>query len=557
MQRLTKHLRRTWERLSCRSASAAVDVADEPDEPNEPNERNEPQEKSQDGLHSVAISGHLAKAHKHQWWKRLRIKRQSAKKSVTDHQKDDAEDDKTEGCSAWGTKGQEKMEAAAAFPKDEPISMKEDDFPILDIENEENDEDVLKDSEKESVPSDDELDNGIVPEDGRDGACSRSILERHGNGEEDSKPMAAICEAFGQTYATLGQFAAAEKKELQLNELIKLISNKSSEEKKKMEEKLKSRDRYINSLKKQCLKMSEQSKEKQRQIETLMKYLTDLRTLYDIQGQTKQLQILEEKNKQLQETTTELEMKLLEVRSQCRERELQLVCQKEKEKELVTVVRGLQQRVEKCLEDRARLPLLDKNQLLSENECLKEKNEKASKVIENQQNQIAALILDMQSMQENLLQENQVVEQMIKGLEEKERKIEQLKNIFSENQRLMEENATLKEQMRQVEDSRQPVSEKMHIADQLFKEMSHCIFELKALCSILTQKAQGEEPNLSLPPEIQSLSCSADENENYCSAESLPKKLLDVSQLRKDIDELRTMMSDRCAQDIADNCTTQ
>lgn len=62
----------------------------------------------------------------------------------------------------------------------------------------------------------------------------------------------------------------------------------------------------------------------------------------------------------------------------------------------------------------------------------------------------------------------------------------------------MEENACLKEQMRLVEQSRQLVSEKMPVADQLFKEMSHCLFDLKALCSILTQRAQGKEPNLSL-----------------------------------------------------------
>ncbi|XP_057279587.1 centrosomal protein of 85 kDa-like isoform X1 [Pezoporus wallicus] len=353
------------------------------------------------------------------------------------------------------------------------------------------------------------------------------------------------------------KFVASGNTELQLSEFIKLISNKSSEDKKKMEEKLKTRDRYINSLKKKCQKESEQNKEKQKRIETLEKYLADLPTLDDIEGQSKQLQILEEKNKQLQETMTELEKKLGEARSQCRERELQLVCQKKKEKELVTTVQSLQQKVEKCLEDGIRLPMLDTKQLQSENECLKEKNEKASKVIDNQQNQIAGLILDMQSMQEKLLQEKLIVQKMTNELEEKERNIEQLNKALSENQRLMEENACLKEQVRQIEQSRQPVSEKMPIADQLFKEMSNCLFDLKALCSILTQRAQGKEPNLSLLLGIRSLSCSAEENENYHSTETLSKKLLDVCQLRKDIDELRTIMSDRYAQDMGDNCITQ
>lgn len=40
---------------------------------------------------------------------------------------------------------------------------------------------------------------------------------------------------------------------------------------------------------------------------------------------------------------TELEKKLGEARSQCREREMQLVCQKKKEKELVTTVQRYEQ----------------------------------------------------------------------------------------------------------------------------------------------------------------------------------------------------------------------
>ncbi|KGL86366.1 Centrosomal protein of 85 kDa-like, partial [Charadrius vociferus] len=340
------------------------------------------------------------------------------------------------------------------------------------------------------------------------------------------------------------KIAAAENKELQLSEFIKQISNKSSEEKKKMEEKLKTRDRYINSLKKKCQKESEQNKEKQRRIETLEKYLADLPTLDDIEGQTKQVPFYGSGWKMVQLSNFSLEHTGLLVSVGTLN--------------FSFILNGsLQQKVEKCLEDGIRLPMLDTKQLQSENESLKEKNEKASKVIDNQQNQIAGLILDMQSMQEKLLQEKLIVQKMTNELEEKERNIEQLNKTLSENQRLMEENASLKEQMRQVEQSRQPVSEKMPIADQLFKEMSHCLFDLKALCSILTQRAQGKEPNLSLLLGIRSLNCSSEENENYHSTETLSKKLLDVCQLRKDIDELRTIMSDRYAQDMGDNCITQ
>uniref|UniRef100_A0A8D0GZ71 Centrosomal protein 85 like n=1 Tax=Sphenodon punctatus TaxID=8508 RepID=A0A8D0GZ71_SPHPU len=317
------------------------------------------------------------------------------------------------------------------------------------------------------------------------------------------------------------KLAAVEHKELQLNEFLNQIANKSNEEKKKMEEKLKTRDRYINSLKKKCQKESEQNKEKQRRIETLEKYLADLPTLDDVESQSKQLRILEEKSKQLQETVTDLEKMLGETRAQCKEKELQLVCQKKKEKELVTTVQSLQQKVEKCLEDGIRLPMLDTKQL------------QTSKV-------------SCCSFQK-----------MTNELEEKDKRIEHLNIIRLENQRLMEENDTLREQLHQIEQSRQPMSEKLPVADQLFKEMSHCLFDLKALCSILTQRAQGKEPNLSLLLGIRSMSFATEETENYHSTETLTKKLSDVCQLRKEIDELRTIISDRYAQDMGDNCITQ
>ncbi|KAL8186451.1 UNVERIFIED_CONTAM: hypothetical protein K2H54_070670, partial [Gekko kuhli] len=360
------------------------------------------------------------------------------------------------------------------------------------------------------------------------------------------------------------KLVSVQSKELQLIEFLKQMASKSNEDKKKMEEKLKTRDRYISSLKKKCQKELEQNKEKQRRIETLEKYLADLPTLDDVESQSKQLQVLEEKNKQLKATVAELEKALEESRAQCTEKELQLVCQKKKEKELVTsvqrysphlhsagleemppaerkkihelnqftnwgrfvVVRGtlmncelgqtslnltaeypnrlhavegcLQQKVEKCLEDGVRLPILDTKQLQSENESLKEKNEKVSKVIDNQQKQIAEITLEIQSMQEKLLQEELTVQKLKSELEEKDKSIQQLHKTLHENQRFTEENASLREQIHQMEQSRQPVAEKLPVADQLFKEMSHCLFDLKALCSILTHRAQGKEPNLSL-----------------------------------------------------------
>ncbi|XP_026561215.1 centrosomal protein of 85 kDa-like [Pseudonaja textilis] len=352
------------------------------------------------------------------------------------------------------------------------------------------------------------------------------------------------------------KLASVQNKEVQLSEFLKEIVNKSNEDKKKMEEKLKTRDRYISSLKKKCQKELEQNKEKQRRIETLEKYLADLPTLDDVEKQSKELLGLEEKYKQLKATMFKLEKELEESKTQCKEKELQLVCQKKKEKELIVAVQSLQQKVEKCLEDGVRLPMLDAKQLQSENESLKEKNEKANKVIDNQQNRITELSLEIQSMQEKLLEGNLTIQKQKNELEEKDKTLQQLKEVVLENQRIMEENASLREEIHQMEQSRQPVAEKLPVADQLFIQMSHCLFDLKALCSILTHRAQGKEPNLSLLLGIQSMNCSS-EDEKHHSTESLSKKLSEVCQLRKDIDELRTIISDCYAQDMGENCITQ
>ncbi|XP_052019534.1 centrosomal protein of 85 kDa-like isoform X2 [Apodemus sylvaticus] len=358
------------------------------------------------------------------------------------------------------------------------------------------------------------------------------------------------------------KLASTEKEVLQLNEFLKQRISQFSEEKKKLEEKLKTRDRYISSLKKKCQKESEQNKEKQRRIETLEKYLADLPTLDDVQSQSLQLQVLEEKNKNLQETLIDTEKKLEEIKKQCQDKEVQLLCQKKKEKELVTSVQSLQQKVEKCLEDGIRLPMLDAKQLQSENDNLRERNAAASKIIESQQDEINRMILEIQSMQGKLCKEKLTARSTVEELGRKEGNLQRLTEALFENQRQMGETYSLLDQGHEAEQSRPQAVPKwplfdLTVIDQLFKEMSYCLFDLKALCSILNQRAQGKEPNLSLLLGIRSMNCSAEETENDHSPETLTKKLSDVCQLRRDIDELRTTISDRYAQDMGDNCVTQ
>ncbi|XP_075059081.1 centrosomal protein of 85 kDa-like isoform X2 [Mixophyes fleayi] len=352
--------------------------------------------------------------------------------------------------------------------------------------------------------------------------------------------------------------SSAEIGATQLSEVPKQSTSKSSDDLKKLEEKIKTRDKYINSLRKKCQKENELNREKQRRIETLEKYVADLPTLDDVQRQSERLQVLEEENKQLKEAMKCLEKLANESRTQCREREAQIESQKQREKELVLTVQSLQQKVQKCLEDGVRLPMLDTKQLQCENDRLQEQAERANKIIDNQQVQIDSMASEIQTLRDKLFQERSCVLELEKKFAEKAECTQKLHTLCLENQTLKEENSSMCKQLEELLVSRQPLSEKMPVAEQLFKEMSYCLFDLKALCSILNQRVQGKEPNLSLLLGIRSVNSFSEEHEaSNHSAESLTKKLSDARQLRRDIDELRTTLSDCYAQDMGDNCITQ
>ncbi|XP_072913497.1 centrosomal protein of 85 kDa-like isoform X1 [Hemitrygon akajei] len=298
------------------------------------------------------------------------------------------------------------------------------------------------------------------------------------------------------------RLSAAELEIARLKENLKKNAQKYMEDTKRIEEKMKAREKYISSLKKKMQKESEQSHERQQRIETLEKYLADLPTLDDFQSQSQQLTILEEKNEQFQSAFKDFERKLGENRVLCREKEVLLENLKKREKELVTTVQSLQQKVEKCLEDGVRLPMLDMKQLQNENDYLRKRCEHASKVIDNQEQQIEKSNLEKKALEERLAQEKFASQMFRKELGETQRNLQLLKDLMednsSKNQRTAEENSNLEERSQETEKHKHSSAEERRDIQMVLKEMSNCLRDLQALCNILTQRAQGKEPNLSL-----------------------------------------------------------
>ncbi|XP_062406178.1 centrosomal protein of 85 kDa-like isoform X2 [Sardina pilchardus] len=342
------------------------------------------------------------------------------------------------------------------------------------------------------------------------------------------------------------RLAAAELEVLHLNEFLRQNTHKYTEDIKKLEEKMKTRDRYISSLKKKCQREQEQNLERQQRIETLEKYLADLPSLDEVQSQAQQLEEVRGKAEALQERVCELERSSEESQALLRDKDEQMIVQGARELELVATVQSLQEKVEQCLEDGVRLPMMDLKQLERENTKLQEQHTHSSVLVDNQKKQIEKLTLELSAVEQHLQQERSVSQALREQLLDKEEDLQTLNKTMQENQRQVGEGCVLRSSSGTSAQESGP----------LLKEMSLCLMDLKALCNILTHRAQGKEPNLTLLLGIKSMGVSGEEIESP-EEDGLRVKLREVCQLRQDIDELRTLISDRYAQDMGDNCVTQ
>nr|XP_023652874.1 centrosomal protein of 85 kDa-like isoform X3 [Paramormyrops kingsleyae] len=363
------------------------------------------------------------------------------------------------------------------------------------------------------------------------------------DGPQLSNGAGPLCSESGEVGRRL---AAAEMEVIRLNEFLKQNTQKYTEDIKKLEEKMKTRDRYISSLKKKCQREGEQNQERQQRIETLEKYLADLPSLDEVQSQAQQLEEVRATAQSLQDKVAQLEHSLGESRALLKEKEALIESQSLREEELVASVQSLQEKVEKCLEDGVRLPMMDLKQLEKENARLQEQHAHSSKILATQKKQMEKLGLELAAVEERLRKERGTSQELRDQLREKDEALASLHSALQENQRRVDN---------RVEQSG-PAALAVEVGP-LLKEMSLCLLDLKALCSVLNQRAQGKEPNLALLLGIKSMNCSGEESEKPLPEDSLRAKLSEVRQLRKEIDELRTVISDRYAQDMGDNCITQ
>ncbi|NXM81786.1 CEP85 protein, partial [Oenanthe oenanthe] len=356
------------------------------------------------------------------------------------------------------------------------------------------------------------------------------------------------------------KLAAAEVDVKLLRESLKETVQKHAEELKKQEERVKGRDKHINNLKKKCQKESEQNKERQQRIETLERYLADLPTLEDHQKQSQKLKESELKATALQETVLALETELGDVQAAFREQELQLETQKHKEMELQSTVHSLQDKLQQYAKNAKRgPPAQDGERQNMEHDSLKKEFDCLKKIVDKRQKKMEQLSLLIKNLEERVAQEEGTSQALKEeGMRRETALRAAVKELSLQNQDLIEKNLTLQEQLQQAQLTAQPLpADTAHLAQELHGELASCLQDLQSVYSIVTQRAQGKDPNLSLLLGIHSVQYPVKEKDDLLSPDGLAKKLVEVKQLHKEVEELRTAISDRYAQDMGENCITQ
>lgn len=252
--------------------------------------------------------------------------------------------------------------------------------------------------------------------------------------------------------------------------------------------------------------------------------------------------------------------------SQLREKDAHLEEQKRRERDLLTTITDMQQRVRQGLEDGARLPTLDFDKLRGENGALREEQQRLKQLIEKQHRMMEQLSSQIQSLEEQMSQEESSSQALREEVLTKEQSLLELrtamKELSAQNQELMEQNLSLQEQLNEPEIRDSSASSSLHpasarLTQRLHSELASCLSDLRSLCSILTQRARGQDPNLSLLLGLQTPPPASEQDEDWTCPEVLQKKLAEAQQLRRDVEELRNVILDRYAQDMGENCITQ
>lgn len=329
-------------------------------------------------------------------------------------------------------------------------------------------------------------------------------------------------------------------------------------------------EREKEDWKRKYLEMFDNHGQMKEKLDELQSYLSALPTVEESLKNVQELHSLREKTQFQENRIEELQQRLYQGKKALTSREVQIQELEHKEKRLagqVAVVteeidriksEGEGAELQKCEDQLQRVKL--------ENERLAVDLDKAKKLLETSYRKLRHSEVksqnEMKQLQERLTHEEESVEALRGDCRMKEETIKKLKRSMKEmgskNQDLMEQILIIREQLKTLEE--QMADENQKIQRQFTQELSMCYHELQSLVQVCVQRAEGNDPNMSLllgvraPSELESGQANKDQE-----AHTLKQWLGKVKELRAEIEGLRGLICNKYAEDLGDNmnCVTQ
>uniref|UniRef100_S4RQJ3 Centrosomal protein of 85 kDa-like CC4 coiled-coil domain-containing protein n=1 Tax=Petromyzon marinus TaxID=7757 RepID=S4RQJ3_PETMA len=346
------------------------------------------------------------------------------------------------------------------------------------------------------------------------------------------------------------KLGAAELEVRTLRDSLLKVQNDHSAQLKKMEEKIKNRDKHMESLKKRCQKSTEERDEKERKLQSMDRYLSALPTMEDHQRNLQQMTELETLRSSLQHRVEALEGRL-------RDRDREILDRKTKEEELMATVQRYAPLGEREREDVR--PSATEEERKSHNV----RSSLLTKIINILKKKLEALTEEhgdkIRLLEEQVVHEEEENAALRDALGERDSGLQALqsavKELAAQNQKLLDGHLSLKEELQETMDASRDHDRLSQVGSELQAQLSHCFGELRSLCRVVCQRVHGHDPNLSLLLGIQS---ECPEGSVRSGGGPVRVSVLDgVRQLRCELDEARAVLSERYAEDVGENCAVQ
>lgn len=311
--------------------------------------------------------------------------------------------------------------------------------------------------------------------------------------------------------------------------------------------------------------LEEEKLKLRREKQSLERYLKEVPTVEEYQKLNKTLKDVRDECEKLKETISAKDKKLTRISKAFGNKDDEAKKLTVENTTLKENMQRLQVSLDKISND-GPVSLINFEDLKMENERLQVELDRTKKVLENKHKKMKTLHCQTQkeqkSLEERLTQEEEMVHALRDELVAKENSLEEVrkavKEIASHNQDLLEENLNLQCRCEQLQKLNS--KEKLESQRKLWKELSECTGELKAVVQVCRERREGKDPDMSVLLGLRSTSIDEDESESKDTSDdvdTVKSKIDKVQQLRSDVEGLRKFISDQYAEDIGNNCRMQ